>query len=693
MANINNPWNNSNQVIKNFDNDFNKKQQPKSSANSDSNGHGSRSNLHSNTRANNGNDNKKPTRREEKPEFEDEIETRSASLVSKTAKPTGNDVTVRVISNFIPVHTQREFVVKQFHVNFLTPIEETNRRLKFEILRQFGNRINFDYFDGGNQLISIIGFDDQTLEAFIDGKIYQVQFTFIQNISSLSANFNAVINIMIRRVISRSMKLNLMGRGYFDMNRLVNVDRGRISIAPGLQINIRKYEDNLLACINLQNKLIKTETALDFMKNPRNRKEDIIGEIVMTKYNNKTYRVSAIENGNPNSTFELRNGDITTFADYYLKQYKISIRDKTQPLLIAKTTAKSIRGNGKRMKVTLIPELCQLTGLNDRERRDFNLMRMVSEVTRKSPTEYLGRVREIARDVTNFSASDFSQKGMAIENKLVEIDARELNDFIQVRNKKTRQIINAPIIDGDWSQTLKSNAFYRAESLNNWYFVFPSSMKSSVTSFISNFQRVAEGFGMRFEAPRMKAIDNFTYQTIQRELSQILSQNPKFIMFGVLDKRDSLIYQKIKKSTIGMGDINVPTQVITRNVIEKNGLSFASKIAVQVNSKIGGVPWLIDMKLDGLLVIGIDIAKQKGKTETYSAMSALLISKGNEPGSYFSMSTKHQDVSYVPSAMKAYFMSALNHYHKTVGSLPTRILVYRDGVNDGDVSIEFYFLF
>jgi hypothetical protein len=218
MANNNNPWNSSHQLLKKRNDGDNKRQnnaknlleKPKMVSNFDNNGNLSYAST-SNSKFNR-NDKPKLPFRVEKPEFEDEIKTRSSHLVSKIAKPTGNDVVVKVIANFIPIRSQHEVVVKQFHVDFLTPIEETNRKLKFAIIQQLKSKISYDFFDGGNQLFSINGFDNQTLEALVDGVIYQVKFSFIQNISSLRGDFNAVTNILIRRVIGRSMGMYLMGR-------------------------------------------------------------------------------------------------------------------------------------------------------------------------------------------------------------------------------------------------------------------------------------------------------------------------------------------------------------------------------------------------------------------------------------------------------------------------------------------------
>lgn len=46
--------------------------------------------------------------------------------------------------------------------------------------------------------------------------------------------------------------------------------------------------------------------------------KELIGSIVITRYNNRTYRIDAIEwNKSPKDVFTLMNGTKTTFVDYY----------------------------------------------------------------------------------------------------------------------------------------------------------------------------------------------------------------------------------------------------------------------------------------------------------------------------------------------------------------------------------------
>ncbi len=62
----------------------------------------------------------------------------------------------------------------------------------------------------------------------------------------------------------------------------------------------------------------------------------LIGLSVLTRYNNKMYRIDEILfDKNPMSTFDYQGSPIA-FADYYKKNYDIDVKDKRQPLLLSR---------------------------------------------------------------------------------------------------------------------------------------------------------------------------------------------------------------------------------------------------------------------------------------------------------------------------------------------------------------------
>jgi aubergine-like protein len=138
--------------------------------------------------------------------------------------------------------------------------------------------------------------------------------------------------------------------------------------------------------IDVAFRVVRSDTALEFINAQRELAEKknldaqqeineaCTGAVVVTGYNNRTYRVDHVDfASNPSSTFD-KNGTVTSFKDYYKAQYNQDVTDLSQPLLVHKD-----KKTGR--EVLLIPELCKMTGLNDAMRADFRLMKDLAQIT------------------------------------------------------------------------------------------------------------------------------------------------------------------------------------------------------------------------------------------------------------------------------------------------------------------------
>lgn len=71
--------------------------------------------------------------------------------------------------------------------------------------------------------------------------------------------------------------------------------------------------------------------------------KELAGNIVLTRYNNKTYKIDDIAwDIDPTTTFE-KNGQQVSYIDYYKANWDIRINDHRQPLLVSRPTEKDRR--------------------------------------------------------------------------------------------------------------------------------------------------------------------------------------------------------------------------------------------------------------------------------------------------------------------------------------------------------------
>ncbi len=136
--------------------------------------------------------------------------------------------------------------------------------------------------------------------------------------------------------------------------------------------------------------------------------ERLVGLSVLTRYNNKTYRIDEILfDEDPMSTF-LYQGSRITYVDHYMNRYGIDIKDKGQPLLLnrqffspffyslnfifkfilnLRRTIKKVNGKEEIIRRCLIPELSYLTGLDESVRSNLTIMGTLATHTRVTPSQ------------------------------------------------------------------------------------------------------------------------------------------------------------------------------------------------------------------------------------------------------------------------------------------------------------------
>jgi len=209
------------------------------------------------------------------------------------------------------------------------------------------------------------------------------------------------IQAIIVRACCRIMGLDELGRHFFERGGSTQLANRRLEIWPGYCMALRNFDGGLMINIDLRSKVLRLDSCLEVIQSHRGNQHEIrselVGNIVITQYNRKTYKINDVDfTKTPLSTFT-QGKEERTFLDYYSKKYPgFPIRDLTQPLIMSKLSRKE-RHRGQKGDVLLIPELCNITGLSDSQRNDFNLMRDIHNVTSLAPRDRCERLNGFMR--------------------------------------------------------------------------------------------------------------------------------------------------------------------------------------------------------------------------------------------------------------------------------------------------------
>lgn len=113
------------------------------------------------------------------------------------------------------------------------------------------------------------------------------------------------------------------------------------------------------------------------------------------------------------------------------------------------------------------------------------------------------------------------------------------------------------------------------------------------------------------------------------------------------------------------------------------------KIALQMNCKMGGTLWAIKIPLKNVMIIGIDTyheANMKG-----NSVAAFVASTNSTFTKWYSKAVIQNKKEELVNAISASMRMALTAYESANKQFPDRIIIFRDGVGDGQLQfVEHY---
>lgn len=124
--------------------------------------------------------------------------------------------------------------------------------------------------------------------------------------------------------------------------------------------------------------------------------------------------------------------------------------------------------------------------------------------------------------------------------------------------------------------------------------------------------------------------------------------------------------------------------VIKKVIINRNARSIANKIAIQINAKMGGRPWMIKMPVKSVMTVGFDVSIfPQDRSRSIGALVASMDLK--KTGAIYSTTTSYQNGNEMNHQLAHHMKKALETYKKACGTLPEKIIFYRDGVGEGQI--------
>merc|ERR1711970_991164 len=339
------------------------------------------------------------------------MKTRPDSLQSKKGTD-GQEVTLG--SNYFSLIAKPNWRLLQYRVDMKPDIDHTGVRKGLLYVHKAS--LPKFIFDGTILFTTTrLSPDDKpivlTSKRDRDDTMVEIIIKLVAEVQPTDYHYMQFFNIVPRQAMEK-MQLELIRRNYYDPKAAVLLKQHKLEIWPGYVTSIRQHEEQILLCCEISCKVLRTDTVLEQIEEIYKRttwgpsfkpsvEKALLGAIVITRYNNATYRIDEIAwDKHPSDEFEGRNNEKISYMKYYADKYNKSIRDPKQPLIVSMPKVRDQRG-GVTGPIYLIPELCFMTGLSDEQRANFTLMKSMGEYTRQGPDVRAQTLTKFAERLTS----------------------------------------------------------------------------------------------------------------------------------------------------------------------------------------------------------------------------------------------------------------------------------------------------
>jgi len=580
---------------------------------------------------------------------------------------------INIVTNYFALNHSDDWKLHLYDVQYSPEVDV--KRERSAIMRQHLQK-NFaaHVFDGQNIFsATYIGKQSVYTTKLENDEVYTATVTHRKELDGVDEQFMRFLNLILKRC-QNNIDLKLIGRHHFNTEEAVTLDANLgLKVYPGYQTSIRQHESQILLNVDIVHKFQQTSNVLTRISQ-RGGLDALYGEIIMAPYNHTTYKVEDIDTSKtPKSTFDQRGRQIS-YAQYYKEKYNITIKNLDQPLIKSST-----KNRGETHVVFLVPELMCLTGIPDMIRTNFNKMKQLADYTKMGVDRRVAALKAFNAKLlsTPKVVEDLKLWGLNLSPKLVSMPGRVVpGEKIFMRDE-----VQYNFDDADWGQGMRQKKMPQVVDLKNWVFIHWRSSEGYVQSFVQTLIKSAMSVGMKIDKPAFMGVRG------SHEVEGCVRENPGAQMYMVaLPRNESRKYGDLKKALACRH--GVLSQFVLAHQMEKERglMSIATKIVIQMNAKLGGVPWHVHQPVKGMMVVGYDAYHDShNKSVSYGACVSSMDKLCTR---YYGNVNAHHNAEELSSNFSLNIKIAVQKYKEFPGNeneLPKHVVVFRDGVGEGQL--------
>nr|XP_048307056.1 piwi-like protein 3 [Myodes glareolus] len=259
-------------------------------------------------------------------------------------------------------------IAYKYNIDYQPDIEDFNIRTSL-LLRHESILGKFHIFDGNSLLLPqrLQHLEMELVSQTKGDEKVRIRIRLSSELHPNHPDWLRYYNILFGKMLKQK-KLEELDSNPGDLRDITVMLQGTsMDIQRSYNASILPYERSLTLCADVTHRLHQTKTVLDILREksevPNEEvSKELVGSIVYTLYNNKTYRIDDISwDKHPDDTFKKSDGSMISFKDYYWERHQEKISSLDQPLLMSLGRWRKGQMSTPREPIFLVPQLCKLT--------------------------------------------------------------------------------------------------------------------------------------------------------------------------------------------------------------------------------------------------------------------------------------------------------------------------------------------
>jgi len=246
---------------------------------------------------------------------------------------------------------------------------------------------------------------------------------------------------------------------------------------------------------------------------------------------------------------------------------------------------------------------------------------------------------------------------------------------------------------------MRDKQFYQGTTIKDWAiacFTPQQSVKpQDLKNFVDRLIQISDTLGMRIvrEPSFCKYIHDAS--NVQPMFNYLRKEFPELQLIIVVLPGKTPVYAEVKR----MGDsvLGVATQCIKSKNVIRTTAQMLSNLCLKINAKLGGINTILvpenrpSLFKEPVVFLGATVTHPPAGDNKKPSIAALVSSVDAHPSAYSAVVRIQQARKDVISALSGMVKESLVNFYQQTGFKPHRIVMYRDGVSEGQFNAVLQF--